>query len=178
VKILCFLQNQWDTNAEKENREWAQLRARAGVEMYLEVRKRIITNYILYGRSFTARRIQAAFKEHKNKLNQGEPIHEIIFENASPLVGDKASSKFPADLVHMAEVIGYNEPDFVIAFGAVARDGLQRVWPSDLTLALPHPAARQLLDEWVHWYADLEKCLQKLENRVVFEEKALSDVST
>ena len=88
----------------------------------------------------------------------GDMLGDWIFEEASPKVGGRASSSFPADLDHITTVIGDVKPDLIVTFGKTAREAVELIRVSVAVLgvtalipiplvnwrhvAAPHPAAR------------------------------------
>ena len=66
----------------------------------------------------------------------------IIWEEASPEIGDFASASFPADSVHLQKILEDINPDVVLAFGRIATDGLAPLVPPEMLIIGPHPVAR------------------------------------
>jgi uracil-DNA glycosylase len=72
----------------------------------------------------------------------GPRCRDIIWENASPEIGDHASSKFPADIPHLRAMLEEVKPDVVLALGRVASEALLPIVPRAKLLIGPHPTAR------------------------------------
>lgn len=149
-KILCFMQNQWQADADEWNRFWEERRG----EHFYKIRLGMIGMYTRTGYSATAKRLQAAF---------GELIEEMEWENSTWKVGDNPSSKFPPDLEHMKGAISHVNPTLCVAFGAVARDGLKQIWPEEKSLYFKHPVARFMEPgEIKSWRGTLERKIAEL----------------
>jgi hypothetical protein len=133
--ILAFLQNQWFRDPE-------------GIEQMFkekpERRNRYIQAFLFMG-CLTGRRLKDALGE--------QLCDDIIWEEASPKVGGRSSSLFPADLKHICSALITHRPDIVLAFGKIAVEGVRAAikldefenHPEPLTFQLftgPHPAAR------------------------------------
>lgn len=157
--ILCFLQNQWERDAD----DWNQRYERMELDLRLRLRQRIITGYICNGHSMTAKRLQEAF---------GNMLKEMTFENASPRIGNKSSDKFPPDLEHIKAVIDHVQPLLIVTFGKIAHDGVSKVWPQEQLLPLPHPVARQLEPgEWKAWRQTVQDELEGVHTMLMTPQK-------
>lgn len=88
---------------------------------------------IVLGRSKTGVWLKNAFGPEAYKI--------IWWDNASKNAGRHRAALYPADLEHMREVIAKVGPDLVIAFGRIAGQAIDQVWPGP-TLKCPHPMAR------------------------------------
>lgn len=129
MKILAFLQNQWF-------RDPAQ--AQAIYDRHPDQHEQLNARYLFAG-CLTGRRLQAAF---------GRGLcDQIIWENASPKIAGESAGVFPADPQHMAAAIARHQPDLILLFGRIARDGYVASLPFRSSLFFdpicgPHPAAR------------------------------------
>lgn len=73
----------------------------------------------------------------------GETLcRRIIWEEASPEIGNHPTSAFPADVVHLNIVLEEINPDLVLAFGRIATDALEALVPKTILITGPHPTAR------------------------------------
>lgn len=70
-----------------------------------------------------------------------------VVYNTTPEVGDKASSKLPPDLNHMAKVIHIQDPEVIVACGKQAEEAVYQVWTGK-KIVVPHPACRWLRDDF------------------------------
>jgi hypothetical protein len=121
--ILAVLQNQWFRDPD---------RVRASLERFPEGRRRMI-HYALFAGCRTGKVLKSVFVDL---------CAEIIWEEASPEIGGKASSCFPADHIHLQSVLDEVKPDVVLGFGCIATDALAVLVPPGKLLTAPHPAAR------------------------------------
>ncbi len=130
LKILAFLQNMWLNEPD---------RARASIEKYGESYRRRLIVFALFAGCLTGRRLKKAFGE--------ELCRQIVWEEASKVIEDKASTFVPPDLEHMLARCRDEKPDIVILFGkanaALCKDVLLAIAPNHVICA-PHPAARQV----------------------------------
>lgn len=136
MKIVAFLQNQWFKNPA--------LMQRILLEQFKGDREKFVATYLFYG-CVTGQRLRAALGE--------DLCDQIVWENASPVIGGEASAKFVADRSHVKRVIEKHEPTHVIGFGKVACDILDEIRTIHQSLhsenvpwkfiRAPHPAARQ-----------------------------------
>jgi hypothetical protein len=125
MKILAFMQCLWFRDSTKA----AEIFAR-----HPEKRNDLIRLYLFAG-CLTGRRLQQAL---------GEKIcHEIVWEEASPRIGDHASSKFEADLNHIRQSIETHQPEIIVCFGKVAGDAVRGLDLATRVLYAPHPASRE-----------------------------------
>lgn len=129
MKVLAFLQNQWFRNP-------AKIKQIIQDAEFPDAREFYIKTFLFWG-CLTGRRIKAALGEAW--------IEQITFEECSREMGNSASSRFPADLQHIQQVIDKHKPTVVIAFGQLAKDALMQLYErnSFVLLLAPHPAARQ-----------------------------------
>lgn len=130
MKIVAFLQNQWFRDPEG---------VKAMMIEHPEQRERFIKAFLFMG-CLTGRRLKSALGE---KL-----CDQIVWEEISPEIGGHASSRFPSDLAHIKSVIEKHRPEIVVAFGALAKDGVRAVCcqtevKHPCAMFAPHPAARQ-----------------------------------
>jgi hypothetical protein len=124
VTVLAVLQNQWFHNPDN---------VRAILARRPEARPRII-RYSLFAGCRTGQVLRQVF---------GDRCSSIIWEEASPQIGSRASSCFPADLVHLQAALDRVKPDVVLAFGRIASDALVQLIPAGGNLIIgPHPTAR------------------------------------
>ena len=123
MKVLAFLQNQWLNEPKK---------ALAMIARTPQVRTRLI-KYALF-QSYTGMRLKQIF---------GDECVECDWDNASPQIGSRSSSCFPADPEHIKAVLEEHRPDVVLTFGKVATDALKKTCDNFKLIAGPHPAARQ-----------------------------------
>lgn len=129
IKILAFLQNQWFKDPEG---------VKAMMEEHPDRRERYIKAFLFMG-CLTGKRLRSALGE--------ELCDSIVWEEISPEIGGHSASKFPPDLPHIRKVIEKHSPDIVLAFGALAKDGVRFVCcDTDVkhpcVMFAPHPAAR------------------------------------
>ena len=131
MKIVAFLQNAWYREPDRV-RTIASRMPRARSERFL----RSVHTYALH-QSHTGRILRQTF---------GELYERITWAEASPQIGNHSSSRFPADLDHMAAILDSFAPQFVLAFGCVARDAVTELCASrDMIPPFlgPHPACRK-----------------------------------
>ena len=130
MKVLAILQNQWFNDPDH---------VRHLFDRYPRARRRMIA-YALFAGCKTGRILKLAFGE--------EWCRKIVWEEASPEIGGKASSVFPADPAHLRAVIDEVKPTIILAFGRIASDGIAAIMPMpDLVPAATiinviHPTAR------------------------------------
>lgn len=123
--VLCILQNQWV-------RDPARVRAMI-VSNGPAWHDRFVT-YALFAGCKTGRQLEAAFGK--------ERLARCVFMEASPEIGGKASSQFPADLEHILAGIDRHRPQVIIGFGQIACKALRTLAPPMPIIEAPHPAAR------------------------------------
>lgn len=138
MTTVAFLQNQWFRNPERVREIFARRP---------EDREYYISAFLFMG-CLTGQRLQKAFGE--------ELCEEIIWEEQSPEIGDKASAKFMADKQHIQRVIDKHQPESILTFGVAASAALVVIKESTQAdwrlICGPHPAAR------------LPDIMQRLEN--------------
>jgi hypothetical protein len=141
MKIVAFLQNQWFHEPEKVRSIYARNPGR----------REALNKRFLFAKSFTGRRLRAAF---------GELCDEIVWEETSPEIGDKSSAEFPPDAEHIQRVLDKHQPDLVLLFGRNALKGVSPLW-TGATVCFPHPAARTLKPSEIRkWHLQLEPYLR------------------
>lgn len=123
MTVLAVLQNQWFREPDK---------VRAILQRTPQARRRIIT-YSLFAGCRTGQVLKAVF---------GDRCRDIVWEEASPEIGGKASSCFPADHAHLRAVMEDVKPDVVLAFGRIASSALVQLVPTGKLIVGPHPTAR------------------------------------
>jgi hypothetical protein len=124
MRVLAVLQNQWFRDPDH---------VRAILERTPQARLRII-RYALFAGCRTGRILKAALGE--------EWCQKIVWEEASPEIGGKASSVFSADPMHLRALLDEIKPDIVLALGKIASDALKKLVPPHQLLIGPHPTAR------------------------------------
>lgn len=133
MKILAFLQNQWFRDPERARRALAYYVEKRGAKG----RNRFIADMLFFG-CLTGRRLRLAFGE--------DACSEIVWEEASPELHGKASAAPPANVGHMLAAFRQHQPDVVLLFGRIARDGWMGMSRGGekkcVAIELPHPAAR------------------------------------
>lgn len=127
--ILAFLQNQWFNDPEG---------VKEMMREHPERRQRYIEAFLFMG-CLTGRRLRSAFGE--------ELCDAITWEEISPEIGSKSSSKFPPDPVHIKNVIDQFQPTVIVAFGSLAQEGIKYHLATHRfvgrVLYGPHPADRR-----------------------------------
>ncbi|HEY1772456.1 MAG TPA: hypothetical protein VGH91_04610 [Gammaproteobacteria bacterium] len=123
VTVLAFMQNQWFRDPERVEKLLA-----SGI---IKNRRDFIRRALFAGCQ-SGRTLRAVFGK--------ELCQQMIWEEASPRIGGYASSKYEPDPAHIMKAIVEVNPVVVIAFGVVARRGLEGI-RQDVIYA-PHPAAR------------------------------------
>ena len=127
MKILAVLQNQWFHDPERMRAILERGLARGGLR-----------------HDFTARTLFMGCRTGqilKSELGV-EWCRKIVWAEASPEIGGRASSCFPADPIHLQAVLAEINPDVVLAFGRIASDALVALIPADKLIVGPHPTAR------------------------------------
>lgn len=128
MKCLAFLQNQWFENPAR----MANILER----VYKGDREKFIATSLFF-RCRTGVVLRSVFG--------GELCEDIIWENASPKMGDNSKSKFPPDPDHIRGVIQKHDPQVIFGFGLQARDGLlacELFTTGRHVIFGPHPTAR------------------------------------
>lgn len=95
--------------------------------------------YALFRGCLTGRRLKSAF---------GDDCKRIIWEESTKQIAGDPKTIFPADHLHMVDVIRTYKPTVIITFGRIAHEALQAVFENHnfagtCVIILPHPAARQ-----------------------------------
>lgn len=126
MKVLAILQNQWFKDPD---------RVRAFIERRPELRRNFIRRALFAGCK-TGRILKAGLGE--------EWCRRIVWEEASPEIGGKASSCFPADPAHILKMIDEVKPTVILALGKIACDAMSVIMPPTMftLLTAPHPTAR------------------------------------
>lgn len=124
MNILGVLQNQWFKDPGRATDMYAR---RPNIMEKLELTKRFLLS------SSSGLVLKQCF---------GPLAEELTYCNASPQIGGRSKDSFKAEPAHLTAVIDIVRPDLIIAFGAVARDGIKKVWNGPLIIA-PHPSAIQ-----------------------------------
>jgi hypothetical protein len=143
MKILAFMQNQWFHDPE---------RIKALMERYQDQRNSMIARFLFATGNKSGNRLRSVF---------GETVNQIIWEEASSQLGDRAGSVFPADLEHMVSAIAKHQPEVIVCFGRIASDGIRKLLMEDrISESIrifygPHPSARQSL-------ADLRSVVEQI----------------
>lgn len=139
MKIMAIMQNQWLDKAEQRQRTNERIREEKGEEYYFKLRDRQIA-YALFAGCLSGK----ILKQHL-----GDLVDEISWQEASPVIGSKASDNFPPDIHHIGSTIARIVPDVVITFGRNASDGVRIAIISGgllphtfQVIESPHPAAR------------------------------------
>lgn len=101
--------------------------------------------------------------------------------NTTPVVGDHPSSKPPADLDHVIEILKDREPKLVIACGKqaeeatlIALDALELPGSKVGLVVVPHPAARVLTDnlyEIARAEVDQQRCDETRRRRIALRQR-------
>jgi len=125
MKVLAFLQNQWFHDPDH---------VRSILKRHPEARRRIV-RYSLFCGCKTGRTLKTALGE--------EWCRKIVWEEASPQIGGRASSSFPADPGHILTAIEQEKPTVIIALGQIASEAITSLaLPGITILTGPHPTAR------------------------------------
>lgn len=141
MNILAILQNQWFHDPVRA----AQIYDRHGKD-YDRIAE--LNGAYLFMGSKTGKRLESAFGD--------EWCDKIIWWESSPEKAGKSSGVFPPNPDWIAAAVRHFQPEVVIAFGAVAKLGIDIVSRMTLTeeedsfdvLCAPHPAARHPQVEW------------------------------
>lgn len=123
MKILGLLQNQWARNPA---------RVRETLDRATPENRRTLMRYMLM-QSTSGRRLRAAL---------GEVCHEIVWDNASPIITRRSDGRPLADLAYVSALLAAMGPDLVLAFGQVAQAAVRDTGWAGPVFAAPHPAAR------------------------------------
>lgn len=124
MKILAFLQNQWFKDPARVKQIYD---ARP-------MRRRDLNRAFLFAGCLTGRRLKAAFGD--------DLCRQIVWEEISLEVGSKSHHAFLPDHEHIKKAIEEIKPDYIIAFGSIARMALASHCPTLAQMNCPHPAAR------------------------------------
>jgi hypothetical protein len=125
--ILGILQNQWFHHPA---------RVRKLLEGKSDQYRRKFVRYSLFRGCKTGRVLYSVF---------GDWCDAIVWEETSRNIGDKSSSYFPPDFLHLVKVLEEVKPTVVIAFGLTAKEAMTKLYSERKNFALvlaPHPAAR------------------------------------
>lgn len=125
VKVLAILQNQWFHDPEK---------VRAIIARTPTARRKIIT-YSLFAGCRTGQMLRQVFGRAR--------CRQIVWDEASPEIGGRASACFPADLHHLRRVLEEVKPSIVLGFGRTACNALAGLVPGEDLVVGPHPTARE-----------------------------------
>lgn len=128
---LAIMQNQWFKNPERMRRMLEQT--------FEGNRPRFIKTFLFWS-CLSGQRLRKAFGE--------ERCDQFIWEEASPLMGDKPGAVFPPDHEHLKLILETYKPRIVLAFGKVAAAGLapfERPGQPFTVINGPHPAARNAM---------------------------------
>ncbi len=126
MTIVAIMQNMWFHNPPLMEKILAR--------RYNGDREEFIADYLFF-RCKTGKVLTKVLGE--------ELCNRIVWEEASPKIGGKSDSKFPADSAHIRGVLNRNKPAIVLGFGGIAHTGLVAVVPVAHVIVGPHPAARQ-----------------------------------
>ena len=138
MKILAIMQNQWFQDPARIQRMLDKWKASETEEDYYKLRERLIARCLFAG----CRSGQVL------KQTLGDLVDYIVWDEASPEIGDKSSSSFGFDSEHMHNTIERVRPDVIITYGKVAADGLTdslRRFESTVVfkhIEAPHPTSR------------------------------------
>ena len=158
--IVAFLQNQWWKDPERvrdmlvKSSEPEKLRRR----------------FLVYG--LQGCKSGKMLAKHIAPAIGAEAFKSIYWENVSREMGDRSSSKFPADIDFIQKTLVDQSPRIVLCFGKVASDAVGKfineyyVVGEDLfVLYADHPAARNGPQSLIDMAHELKKLLDK-ENEV------------
>lgn len=120
--VLGLLQNQWARNPA----------AVAAMFARRPEQRQALIKFML-ARSKSGRRLRAAF---------GPWVDRIIWENASPVVAERAGGRMPVDRAHVNAILAKVSPDVVVAFGVSANQAITISSWCGFTIVAPHPTAR------------------------------------
>jgi hypothetical protein len=130
MKILGVMQNQWFRDPDRIRTALAR---QPTDERRYQYRQRLIA-YALFAGCKSGRVLTQTLGS--------DLCDAITWEEASPQIGGKASSCFPADLSHLESVLARERPDIIVAFGEIAGNALRSLNISNAIFA-PHPTARR-----------------------------------
>jgi hypothetical protein len=128
MRVVAFLQNQWFKDPERVKKIIEKSDHPNAREWYIKT-------FLFWG-CLTGKRLQRVFGE--------DYCDNIIWEEASPKIGGKSNSVFPADQQHIENVILKHNPDIILCFGTIALSVLKKIefnYKWQLIIG-PHPAAR------------------------------------
>lgn len=127
MKIVAIMQNQWFKKPDVV----AQIFARHPEAGFRE--------------KFIARTLFMGCKTGKMLMRYlGEDLcNQIIWEEASRQIGGQSDSVFPPDIPHLQDCLDRHQPDALIAFGSIAKEGITnlRNKPNQVFCCC-HPTAR------------------------------------
>jgi hypothetical protein len=123
MKVVAILQNQWFKQPE---------RVKEFLSRMPQCRESYLAKTLFMGCK-TGRVLMDVFDE--------DWVNSIVWEEASPEIGNHSSSVFPADIAHVKGVMDKHQPQVVLAFGKVAQEAVAGAW-SGKVIKAPHPCAR------------------------------------
>jgi hypothetical protein len=107
-------------------------------------REQFIRDFLFFGCT-TGKNLDKTFGKILGEDDNATWRWLIIWEETSPKIGNKASSKYPPDTTHMQNVINKHNPHTILLFGKTAQQGYNQLpTPKNNPTIhlLPHPAAR------------------------------------
>ena len=78
------------------------------------------------------------------RLAEMLPTLDVEIRNATPKIGDMASSFIKADLCYLQEEINKIQPKVILACGSSAQSAVDNINTNAKIIKAPHPAWRQL----------------------------------
>ncbi len=138
--ILAILQNQWFRDGGRAR----EIMARHADDPRTRAK---LAGFYLFRGCHTGNVLNSVFGAKR--------CASIVWENASPQIGEHPSDVFPPDVEYLTKLLNYFRPKVVLAFGKVAEKGLQDAFTGPLLHAAhrdgiplpklivgPHPAYR------------------------------------
>ncbi len=148
---LAFLQNQWFHDP---------IRMEKMLNTIFKGNRELFIRTWLFYSCMTGKRLRSTFGE--------EQCMNIIWEEASPKMGGKSDSAYPADHDHIMSTIAKHNPKIVLGFGKIACNALVAIKTegklNGIKLLIgPHPVARgdtikvmrQMNEEYINLLAAL-----------------------